>query len=946
MGEKVIDFANINKLFDVYYNNRIWFLSIICFVEAAFIIRLIKQLDEEILIGVLKKCFNAYFYSISLGMILQFFGVNVLIALNSMPLLIFLLALVLILISYIYNFFRFFRSRLQSLIQAVKCICILIWAEVFLLTLMKQLEIIELTTAIFSSFFLELIVNWAESYIEKKYKFSTELQNKGKDLPIDEEDDLFYRRQIQLRAFLQIINKIGEEPFAVMISGEWGSGKSSFINVFEKKIDNAEFIKIEGGFKSNIRELLDDIANQLLEIFKKNGIMDRGNNFINSYFRKAADMVEGSGNKFAAYILRELINFNSKGYAIQKDEINKKLEMFYRMTRKKIFIVIDNLDRLTAVEREHAFEIIRESVYLRNCITIFLVDYQAFITDYLNEEFIEKYVNYHIRLHPLNFEDIYYKLKTLFLNKKFQENKSEIVCRKSSELKNQAVDKVSNIIKKLRDLRDKCLEDSRRDDASDYIKERCNTEINQLDNIIGRLKERTGNPRKVIRFFRDIENSLEVVESNWFSKQGYERNEFTKGDWSGDIFEVSFIKCFLPEEYGILIRSGNFYNLEKEKEYFIISSLLSNLDKGTMEINLLQLIVYQLYAMDLIFDKTEHQKLIEELDSRQLNEDNILRYVQELLGVGMEIEYYNIVLEYLGKHSFDDTRNKVQAVKEILSKIISEPTLYNPNFKDIHCKLKEIIIDLRNKNELTNIDISFIKRMLENLEIQAIFGRYSNFKSFINLIFGDVSKCFPEDIYGIDTFYNLVINLMKKTSIKVFKSSDDKIETIVNYLNCIKNYLQNEQFQSIQDVGTEIIDALLYVFELLGIWHYQDNVQYSKVYFSLEDIKVLPSTWESFDSWHHALLSLYNLSIEKNQNSLGLLVIQFMFETENKVINQDDSIFINKESETAEELQKLFTYMNNKYPLLSKQEWLRWKWCLVGIYRIKELADKEHEGVK
>ena len=77
---------------------------------------------------------------------------------------------------------------------------------------------------------------------------------------IQEEKQLFASRQRQLNSICaELKESQGErEPYAIAIAGKWGTGKTSFVNVLKKKIENAEFIHIECTIGHDVEAILND----------------------------------------------------------------------------------------------------------------------------------------------------------------------------------------------------------------------------------------------------------------------------------------------------------------------------------------------------------------------------------------------------------------------------------------------------------------------------------------------------------------------------------------------------------------------------------------------------------------------------------------------------------------------------------------------------------------
>lgn len=70
---------------------------------------------------------------------------------------------------------------------------------------------------------------------------------------------LYYTREKQLEKFISILEQQKGEPYAVMISGEWGMGKTSFVQALEKRLkelNNDYFVWIYAGSEKYLFQIL------------------------------------------------------------------------------------------------------------------------------------------------------------------------------------------------------------------------------------------------------------------------------------------------------------------------------------------------------------------------------------------------------------------------------------------------------------------------------------------------------------------------------------------------------------------------------------------------------------------------------------------------------------------------------------------------------------------
>ena len=94
------------------------------------------------------------------------------------------------------------------------------------------------------------------------------------DNPIStKEKDLLHRYPLASR-IATIINRFnGDESLVIGIEGEWGSGKTSFINLIlnDLKSTNSLIIKFNPWNFSDQNELIKDFFNSIIDTFKQTG---------------------------------------------------------------------------------------------------------------------------------------------------------------------------------------------------------------------------------------------------------------------------------------------------------------------------------------------------------------------------------------------------------------------------------------------------------------------------------------------------------------------------------------------------------------------------------------------------------------------------------------------------------------------------------------------------
>jgi len=155
--------------------------------------------------------------------------------------------------------------------------------QVLWLSAIKHLEAIEGIAAIFAIALTELLGEFLnEETIVEEYLIES-------DYP---DSNLYYTRKKQLENFLPILRQQKKEPYALMISGEWGSGKSSFIKALEKRESEDIFIWVETGSEKSVSEIMAEISEEIVDTLKNNNVLVEKEEVIESYFFAFSQILE------------------------------------------------------------------------------------------------------------------------------------------------------------------------------------------------------------------------------------------------------------------------------------------------------------------------------------------------------------------------------------------------------------------------------------------------------------------------------------------------------------------------------------------------------------------------------------------------------------------------------------------------------------------------------
>lgn len=243
-------------------------------------------------------------------------------------------------------------------------------------------------------------------YRKLKYKpYEQQKQNANplvRDCAITNQNEDFFGYQKMVDSLLADLydTDVENEAFSVGIAGKWGVGKSSFINLLRNSISQKGGLIVDLYPRSsmNLSAISLDFFNSLSNTLK--GYHTGSWHIVDKYV-KSLRCIEGKGW------------FNKTIDAIEvfaKTDEKERLQNVIMEIGRKIFVIIDDLDRLTAPEILEVLKIIDRNGNFKNVIFIVAYDKEyvnAVLRKYLgyqgSEMFTDKYFNFEYSLPAHNF---------------------------------------------------------------------------------------------------------------------------------------------------------------------------------------------------------------------------------------------------------------------------------------------------------------------------------------------------------------------------------------------------------------------------------------------------------------------------------------------------------------------------------------------------------------
>lgn len=637
-----------------------------------------------------------------------------------------------------------------------------------------------------------------------------------------------------------------------MISGDWGYGKTSFIKVFQTENKKDEFIFVKGGFEFSIERFLDDICLQFEKIFEKNNFYTDKNSQIKKYFKNLIALIGESGSKVPSALVHSLFDENTVGYYESKELINQELNDFYKVTEKRIFIIIDDLDRCKDEFKEKMFGVIRESVELNNCITIFLADNVKFQTNHMNSTYLEKYINKRIELMPIEFEEILEQYADQIFDDEFRKDKSIYFSEKLINIKNDILEKVENIKNKFQIESENINNEINRlirkneSETYDHQLEKMRIELDGFQRSSKSIEQGLRNPRKVKRFLNEAKRVIILVDILWFSEEKSDDNEYSKENWIDIIMNISFIKIFLEDDYMKMQEYKRIQEYQKSQNKKYIEIILGNLIEVEVwkkynenKVGVINLIAYQLFTMDCNINKTALQKLTDEIDHDDMNENHLEKYISQCLGSKVNEKRLELVIDFL-KKEVTDPRIKAKTILSLcnllLQSHVSKDIKYKTSIKKINELYNEGILEgifsAKELEELEEFKMDFQKYWLSGniftfrdiLKLQyPSYFIYEKVKSPLNV--GS-----EKGISTVDKLYEVLkeINTEEDKTNYAF-CGKNKIKEIQGYFEMVYVRFNDEKYNDIKEEINKYIEQCDYVLSTIAMWYEDDEIDKSEI---------------------------------------------------------------------------------------------------------------------
>ncbi|PEM52676.1 P-loop NTPase fold protein [Bacillus wiedmannii] len=721
--------------------------------------------------------------------------VNVLASYWGVAAVIFLLMTVLFLKECFY-----YSNTLEQIVQNYCKAIFMLLLSILFTQVVVIVNFIWILNVIISLFFVWSILNSGVKKDSKKTKV-----NEVADIPVNYYEDLFPTRKKELERILDYLNNIGtEDPYAIAISAGWGEGKTSLISVLQKKIEekNNAIIYIQPMILDTREKLLNYVFSQLEKVLISNKVYTGKGSPYKKYFDLLLKFVDYKTiTSFSSFF--DVFSENKKQDLRElKLELEKNIEKLANKNQR-IYIIVDDLDRVEKETIYSTLTFIKEIVDLKKVTVVFLVDYKNIISEDITIEYLEKFINQKFELSKIHSDELFnYYIKELIPKYKTDiiNDKIETLRLKFKEyvyiIKDYFEEEIESIDKKIKEGNT----------------ENNSVEIKRLQDRLDEFQYKISNPRYVKKIVLNIKETLNFLEASlinkidglYFQNNGIEISEL--------IFKFNTFKVLFKEEYDGILKYGDIRNfLLNNEEKFINPFLREKEELSFFETKGIMVQLKYDFYNSLIFSseiaeeiflkiKSQNEKLLEELDLNNfsvdsLNFERVTKYLSAINSTtdGERLQKRIELFTQMVQKAIEENKIEIHQVFELLNKPQRNILIKSPYFfQEINKTLQTT------ENVLSDKKVQEVARYyLKDMEWTLISTITMSLRQLLNVYYLSNKAITPaslknelEDIGHLKDLNNV---LYKMLGIEMKGYSSDSIEYFEQIVDRIKKGIKSHQ---------------------------------------------------------------------------------------------------------------------------------------------------------
>lgn len=332
--------------------------------------------------------------------------------------------------NFLHRNIRTIRNPFKILFGLFLCIVFFDFFDIFHNFVLNFLYIIVIF--LFCFFLVVLFsINWL-SFIKKMWKFFIKKDNNSdkthknkeisvlEDTPIKSEKEDKLGRNLVVDKVLKFIEHDYAECARICISGKWGEGKTSVLNIVEDQLDKTiyEYINVEPWFYNDIdsaqKSILRLLGNKISENFPFPDV--------NKSMEKYIAVLAGG-------VLEHFTGIRFPYDNQTPESIKKDISDYIAETGKKYILVFDDLDRLEDKDFKLIIKTIMSLSTIKGLIIIMLMDIEEASKKYEYGNYLGKIITITVplpKIEPLKYAEILGKeIKKIFSKEdsdKFEES--------------------------------------------------------------------------------------------------------------------------------------------------------------------------------------------------------------------------------------------------------------------------------------------------------------------------------------------------------------------------------------------------------------------------------------------------------------------------------------------------------------------------------------------
>lgn len=624
--------------------------------------------------------------------------------------------------------------------------------------------------------------------------------------------ELYPTRRSQLNSFISILNEYKDEPYAIMISGEWGSGKTSFVKALEQEQSKDVFIWIQAGSGKTAAHIMQDISKQIISILKTEGVFIEEDELINQYFLAFAHTIVNAGKNTIDNLL-DIIQGKEKRDS--KEYLNSKLKEL----KKTIYLVVDDLDRCDREYQKKMFQVIRESTDLRHCKPLFLVDKKQFINEDLDINYIEKYVSYCLDLCPVEFDEILgYDFLNIFSEELFSSGVRNFLLRYGTpgKIKERIRDFPKETLKTCEEEIKRREEELRKNNSDQIGKKRIDNDRVKIEKI----KKNIINPRKVKNYLKSIKRGILQLNQGINMCKG----EYREADWLEVLIAVKFTEHFLPEEYWEIKTCGSVTRWQQQEPDHIANIILDIGNPYTIgeekKRYLVEQLVFRIGTINFEAMHTEEEMYLLELRDDRGKINCINKYIE----YAQDYNDLKKIIDIVSKENFS-VGNKLEFFEDILTCLSREYNRFAPKDRAFYDFSKQMI-DFLCKAQLSDKEKTTCIYYGDHIVERAIIENTYIFRNILLLLCNPqkVEEHWGSSIINIDEFSAVLQKIDEDRFCKRYGENGNEIECIRLYYNGLRQELMDDKYKSVADRFIPQFDRINIVLDIWSLWESLESI--------------------------------------------------------------------------------------------------------------------------